>query len=151
MLLKILMYILIHFNSNMVWLKALRKLEKKYNELYFNSNMVWLKGLNCSAYLFLVSYFNSNMVWLKANIDRDKEIVVPSFQFQYGLIKSLWRMDFWEQIQYFNSNMVWLKVEKVKVPEGAFDNFNSNMVWLKVVGTNVLVLNEMISIPIWFD
>ena len=119
-----------NFNSNMVWLKGESVKKATTQEafqfqyglikssisslmqniiMYFNSNMVWLKVTFEKEEFDTSFYFNSNMVWLKEIWRVYSLNSMPSFQFQYGLIKSINKGEKSELWQYFNSNMVWLK------------------------------------------
>jgi len=56
---------ILHFNSNMVRLKARPDINKMLIERHFNSNMVRLKALAFAKQANNANNFNSNMVRLK--------------------------------------------------------------------------------------
>ena len=121
---------MINFNSRMVRLKGVSRLECNSNYQYFNSRMVRLKGSvkasrnrfslfqfqNCtikreSKKMMLTRslHFNSRMVRLKVS-QKLIHWCPKQFQFQNGTIKSTNSFHTSLPLRHFNSRMVRLKV-----------------------------------------
>jgi len=95
--------------------------------------MVWLKVGSRILWITISIHFNSNMVWLKATCPLTP-VPSPIFQFQYGLIKSLFHPNDGVggctfQFQYGLIKSLLGKKELLHLT-----HFNSNMVWLKGTG-----------------
>ena len=81
------------------------------------------------------------------------DATIVKFQFQNGTIKSTGgSYSFASWIRHFNSKMVRLKVQQqIQRVKAVQSYFNSKMVRLKVFANSKRYINDVISIPKWYD